>query len=314
MNQDPPKTPPCWLIAGCGYIGRALACALGQANPPQLLAWSRRGAWAPNPQEGLPNQAPCPLEAVDLDSDIPPFARAQLARVSTLVLSYAPGRGTSATEREALYLGAPRRLLAHLPRHARVIALSSTSALPDLDAELDESCTLAPQSERGKLQRAAEDQLWTLANQHGLELIILRLAGIYGPGRALTRLYGRPQSEPRPGDGHIATNLVHRDDVIQAILKSSTVPSPVHQLFHVCTASHPSRRTMIEWAHQLQGFPPPAWSAAPGQGPVRGKRVQALRIQAAVSQGGLGLRFLHPSHAPIDGPPPGPALTQSEKV
>lgn len=286
------------VIAGCGYIGRALACALACAPHQATFAWSRSGTWNPSPEEKLPNHAPCSIEAVDLCNAPLQVLRPRLAQTSTLVLSYACGRDGSAQDREALYLGVPARILPLLPKHTRVIALSSTSALPDLDLELDESCTLAPQTERGRVQRAAEDQLWALANQGALELVILRLAGIYGPGRPRTRLYGRLQSEPRPGDGHVATNLVHRDDVVQAIKSAIEVSGPIHRLFHVCGQDHPSRRTMIDWAHTQQGHPSPRWEAAPGQGPVRGKRVSGQRILTSVEQGGLGLTLLHPSHRP----------------
>lgn len=285
-------------IAGCGYIGRALAVALAKTQRADLWACSRRGTWDPSPQEALALSAPCPIFAQDLRTAPQPAFVQRLAKVSTLVLSYAPGRDKRPADRSELYLGAPTQLLPHLSKGARVIALSSTSALPDLDLELNESCALPPTGPRGQLQRSAEDALWKHASELQLDLVILRLAGIYGPGRALTRLYGRQVAEPRPGDGHVATNLIHRDDVVAAIIAASQVPGPIHRLFHVCTDAHPSRRTMIDWAHTSQGLAAPAWSAAPGQGPVRGKRVSGVQIRRKVEQGGLGLTLLHPSHAP----------------
>lgn len=285
-------------IAGCGYIGRAVATALSETGGPALRAWSRRGQWTPDPQEQLPATAPCPLHAVDLlrapDRDL----RDALKEVETLLLSYAPGRRPGASSREALYLQAPGRLLPHLPAKSRVIALSSTSALPDLNATLDESCTLAPQSPRGQVQREAENQLWALTDRHDLDLVILRLAGIYGPGRPLQRLYGRSQEGPRPGDGNIATNLIHRDDVVQAVGAALALPGPVRTLFHVCGQDHPSRRDMIAWAHAQSGQDPPAWEHPPGDGPVRGKRVSSTRLQAPLEFGGLGVRLRHPRHRP----------------
>lgn len=293
------------LIAGCGYIGRALATSLLRKGHSHVRAWTRRGVWNPSDEEALPSQAPCPLQAIDLlhceDTELEhalQVAGHGSSGAGALVLSYAAGRSSDSQARSNLYVQSPQRIFPKLARGSRVIALSSTSALPDLDAQLDESCTLAPQSARGQLQRQAEDTLWRLANDHGLDLVILRLAGLYGPGRALTRLYGRTSEEPRPGDGHVATNLVHRDDVVTAIEAALALPAPVHRLVHVCGDDHPSRRTMIDWAHQELGQPPPTWSLSKGQGVPRGKRVCNARLLAPVQQGGLGCVLSHPRHGP----------------
>lgn len=293
------------LIVGCGYVGRALATQLHALGTPNLRAWSRRGAWSPSPHEELGEDAPCELEAMDVCAASSPTLKAALAGVKQVVLSYAPGRSLDATPRQTLYLQAPQNIIPHLAPGARVVALSSTSALPDLNLELDESCSLMPQSERGQLQRKAEDTLWTLAAQHQVDLVILRLAGIYGPGRSLLRLYGRPKEDVRPGDGHVATNLVHRDDIVAAIHLALQTPGPIHRLYHLCGNAHPTRREMITWAHQSQGLPPPAWSASPCRGPVRGKRVNATKISSPPEFGGLGLIFKHPCHRPKGIPIPG---------
>lgn len=299
-----PSTPI--LIAGCGYIGRALATSLVAQGQRQVRAWSRRGEWTASPEEGLADSAPCPLEALDLvQSCDDALAKALDPSPQALVLSYAGGRRSDPQLRESLYVQSPQRLLPKLAAGARVIALSSTSALPDLDARLDESCTLAPSTPRGQLQRRAEDTLWQLACTHKLDLVILRLAGLYGPGRSLTRLYGRPSPETRPGDGHIATNLVHRDDVVTAIEAALALPAPVHRLVHVCGDDHPSRRRMIDWAHQELQLPPPTWSQGEGQGPARGKRVCNARLLSPVQQGGLGCVLAHPRHGPAHPGSPG---------
>lgn len=290
--------PPTTLIAGCGYIGRALAVALEAETPGQTLALSRSGQWRPRPEEGLPSTSPVALRSVNFPLAPPDALHQALGAANTLVLSYAAGRQARAEDRQALYLESPRRLLPQLRPGARVIALSSSSSLPDLDALLDESCTLAPSTPRGQLQRSAEDQLWQLCQRFGLQLVILRLAGIYGPGRERERLYGRVHEGIRPGDGHIATNLVHRDDIVQSILAARALQAPAHRLLQVCGNDHPSRREMIEWAHRRLELPPPQWEREAPAGPPRGKRVDSRRLQSPCAQGGLGVRLRHPHHRP----------------
>lgn len=290
------------VIAGCGYIGRALALALESESPGQNLALSRSGDWRPREQEKLPTACPIALRSVNIPQAPCDTLGQHLAEAQTLVLSYAAGRQASPEDREALYLESPRRLLPQLRPGARVIALSSTSSLPDLDALLDESCTLAPSSARGRLQRSAEEQLWQLCGRMGLELVILRLAGIYGPGRERERLYGRLQEGLRPGDGHVATNLVHRDDIVQSILAARSLEGPVHRLLHLCGNDHPSRREMIDWAHRRLNLPPPRWEREAPAAPPRGKRVDGRRLQSPRSQGGLGVILRHPHHRPAEAP------------
>ena len=46
---------------------------------------------------------------------------------------------------------------------------------------------------------------------------MLRLGGIYGPGRTLERIYSRAAGQTRPGKGDQASNWAHRNDIVGAI-------------------------------------------------------------------------------------------------
>ena len=46
---------------------------------------------------------------------------------------------------------------------------------------------------------------------------ILRLGGIYGPGRELVKIFSRWEGQTRPGNGDDVTNWIHLDDIVGAL-------------------------------------------------------------------------------------------------
>jgi nucleoside-diphosphate-sugar epimerase len=172
----------------------------------------------------------------------------------------------------------------------RFVWISSTSALPDLDAELDETCAQWPDDPRGRVQREAETVVLEGCARAGVPAFVLRMGGLYGPGRELERVYGRALAEPLAGDGMTATNLVHREDAVAAIVASLSAPADVGGIVHVVDDDHCARREMIDAVAARLGRPAPAW-AEPAGAAIRGKRVGNARLKAV-----LGVRLRHPSH------------------
>jgi nucleoside-diphosphate-sugar epimerase len=106
----------------------------------------------------------------------------------------------------------------------RVIYISSTGVYAQGDdAWVDEQSPCAPCREGGRCCLAAEQRLQ--AHRWGDRAVILRLAGIYGPGRVpyLDRLR---QGEPLPvvTDGYL--NLIHVDDAMRVVLAAEHGPVP----------------------------------------------------------------------------------------
>jgi nucleoside-diphosphate-sugar epimerase len=66
----------------------------------------------------------------------------------------------------------------------KVVLISTTAVYGDCQGEwISEDSPTHPSTDRGKRRLAAERILSTWAGQHGLDRVILRVAGIYGPGR-----------------------------------------------------------------------------------------------------------------------------------
>jgi nucleoside-diphosphate-sugar epimerase len=274
-------------ILGAGWLG----CALADALPRPVVATTRDGR--------RPDALPRDLEVHALEVPRIPPVPAAIAAARAWVVALAPGRDQ---DRRALYVDGARAIVGALPRTLeRLVWISSTSALPDVDAELDEDCDAWPDEPRGRVQREAETIVLEACAR--VPTFVLRMGGLYGPGRELERIYSARSTTPEPlaGDGMTATNLVHRDDAIAAIVAALSAPPDAEGIIHVVDDDHGSRRAMFEAVAARLGRPAPQWAEPPGPR-IRGKRVANDRMKAR-----LGVRLRHPTHGAAAPPPQPPA-------
>ncbi len=170
------------LSLGHGYAGRATEAALGPDW--QVLGTSRR-----------------PGAAVLWPDD----AAAALARATHLIAWAPPGPAGDPLLPGLLGLPAPR---------LRWIGYASASSLyGDTGGDwIDESAPDAPSTERGLARQRAEADWRAFATRHSVPLALLRIAGIYGPGRSVLdglRL-GTAQRVVKPGQ---VFNRIHATDL-----------------------------------------------------------------------------------------------------
>lgn len=250
-------------VVGAGYLGRAVA----RAVPGPVLATTRRGAWS----GGGPAPDHVTVAALELGARAE-AGRELMAGMSAAVLCVAPRAGAPEPYTHAA------RLPRWLAPGARAVWISSTSAAAHRDGDVDEHTPGPPEGPRGELQRRAEAHFWDACAEAGVHGWVLRLGGLYGPGRSLG---GRALARdgPLPGDGWIATNLIHRDDAVAAILAALGKPERAGVTVHVCAADHTPRRELYARAARARGLPPPRWQAPTPAGPPRGKRVASVRMR-----------------------------------
>jgi len=124
--------------------------------------------------------------------------------------------------------------------------------------------------------------------------VILRLAGIYGPGRGhwfKQFLRGEARLE---GDGSRYLNMIHRDDVVGAIIAALQGGAPVPSVYNVVDNEPVSQRDFFAWlAGQLgKPLPPsvPADAEANRKRGVTNKRVSNQRLKKM-----LGYQFKYPT-------------------
>ncbi|WBL77183.1 SDR family oxidoreductase [Bradyrhizobium xenonodulans] len=147
--------------------------------------------------------------------------------------------------------------------------------------------------ERTRMRIAAE-QAWT-EMAHG-DVAILRLAGIYGPGRnALATLRaGTARRIIKPGQ---VFNRIHADDIASTIMAALR-----HQgggIFNVCDDEPAPPQDVIVYAAQLMGMAPPpeeAFATAEMSAMARSFYASSARVSNAKLKRELGVTLAHPTY------------------
>jgi len=148
-------------------------------------------------------------------------------------------------------------MLGRAHRAPAVVYLSSLSVYGDYaGAAIDETAALRPGSARGQERVAAEDAWRQFGRDTGCPVAILRLAGIYGPGRnALASVAsGTARRIVKPGQ---VFNRIHVADIAQAI--AATFQRRADGVFNVADDEPAPPQDVIACAAVLLRMPlPPA--------------------------------------------------------
>lgn len=244
------------LIIGCGYVGKPVALqALGRGW--QVTALTRSDKRARELAE---------LGIEPVMGDV--LASATLAHLpeSDLCL-YAVGYDRSSThDKKSVYVDGLKNVLQVIQSKVpRLIYVSSTSVYgEDSGNWVNEQTDPQPANESGKICLAAEElvrQFYLNENQ-SLSANILRLSGIYGPGRLIGRKAQLQAGQPISGNPQGWLNLVHLDDILQALfaIAETAEAKPLYLL----SDERPNRR--IDFYTALAEFletPPPVMPNEP---------------------------------------------------
>ena len=241
--------PSTRLIFGCGYLG-SRAAALWREEGDTVYAVTRSADRVAE----FTRQGWRPLVADVLD----PQSLLNLPAADSLLFAVARGRGSDVPIRR-LYVEGLRNVLAALPAEtARVIYISSTGVYAQDDGSwVDEASPTTAQREGGAASLEAERVL--SADPRGRTSIIIRMAGLYGPGRVPRRddlLAGKPLVDP--GDGWL--NLIHVDDGARIIVAAAD--AGLTGVMNVSDGQPVRRREYLQEMARLLGAPEPTFRPA----------------------------------------------------
>lgn len=232
------------LIAGCGYLGGALAGRL-IAEGHEVFGLCRGDS-----------PLPAGVERVTADLSEPASLAALPGELDVVVYAASPDERSDAAYEE-IYLTGVRHLQELLDRRSpaleRFLFVSSTTVYAQQDGSwVDEESATEPSHFSGRRLLEAERLVRAGPGCGG----VLRLAGIYGPGRTgLLERVRRGAARYMPGPSHY-TNRIHRDDaagILHHLLGGAPAPPC---LLGVDSAPAPEREVQEWLAHRL-GAPPP---------------------------------------------------------
>jgi nucleoside-diphosphate-sugar epimerase len=265
------------LIVGCGYVGLELGRRLAGAGAEVLGLRRSSDADAEMRAAGIRPVRGDVARADDLEALPGRFDH---------VVDVVSSSGGGADAYRSAYLEGARNLVAWAARHrpTSLVYTGSTSVYGQTDgAEVDEASETNPSTETGRILLETEAVFLRAARERGVPAVVLRVAGIYGPGRGhllAQFLAGEARREPEPGRW---VNMIHRDDVASAILAAMLRgrPGEVYNAVDDVPVRQPD--LLAHFARELRRPSPPVAgpdAAAPRRRGVTDKRVSNRRFRA----------------------------------
>lgn len=266
------------LLAGCGDLGTEAGLRFAAAGH-RVVGWRRS-----------PDKLPAEIEGVAANlstAELPPVP----ADTTAVVIAMAADGPTEEAYQSA-YVNGVANVLDALERDGvapeRVLFVSSTAVYGDAaGAWIDEGTASEPGGFSGRIMLEAEDLLLKRFEGTGTTPILLRLGGIYGPGR--TRLI----DQVRTGAAVIPdqpryTNRIHRDDAAGAIVHLCTMPGEPASVYLGVDNDPAELGDVLRFlAAELEMALPPTASLGDARG--GNKRCSNARLR------GTGFSFKYPS-------------------
>lgn len=215
-----------------------------------------------------------------------------LGRADLLLVSIAPG------ETGDPVLSAYGQAIASAARPAWIGYLSTIGVYGDHGgAWIDETTPASPTTARARSRVAAEAGWLALAEEAGKAACVLRLGGIYGPGRnALADLKaGTARRIVKPGQ---VFNRTHVDDIAAAVLASAGRPDGP-RLVNVTDDEPAPAQDVVAYAASLAGVAPPpeiAFETAELSPMAKSFYGNNRRVSNARLRGDLGVKLAYPTY------------------
>ena len=232
------RLPSRALIAGCGDVGLRVGHGL-------KLMSREATAILRDPQKLIAAQG-AGLATLLHDLDRP-------ASVGDwpLLFWFAPPPATGATDPRLRHW-----LAAQAGRIERLVYISTSGVYGDCEGRwVDEEAPLRPKSERAHRRVDAEVALREWGARSGTAIVVLRVPGIYGPGRLPVERLRRGLPVLRPGASPWS-NRIHADDLAQAALHAAAHGAP-GRAYNIADGNPTTMADYFTRCARLLGLPDP---------------------------------------------------------
>lgn len=266
-------------IIGCGYVGYSIARYWHQELGFLVTATTTT-------PERVPQLEAVAQKVVVMKGNDSSSLKSLLESQDVVLLSVG---AKNANSYEESYLHTAQTLVSVLkesPHIQQVIYTGTYSVYGDKNGEwVDESSPLTPANENGQILARTEEVLRSVSNQN-TKVCILRLGGIYGPGRELVKIFDRASGKTRPGNGKDITNWIHLDDIVGAIEFARK-----HQLegiYNLVDDAHLTSRELLDRVFTQHNLPNVVWDESQKSNRPYNAKVSNQKIKTA------GYQLIHP--------------------
>jgi len=291
------------LIFGGGYVGDQVA-ALCAERGDHVIVTTRNQRKA----ERFVDLGYQPVLANwNQESGLKELDRLDLNEIDRILVSVSYDARGDQSRRESQVIGLSR-LLRRLPDHTNLVYISTTGVYHQADGRwVDETSPTHPRREGGRIHLEAEQQIRRRGSTN--PWTILRLAGIYGPGRIpLVRNVIEGRTISTAPDGYL--NLIHVQDAAAATLaawdkmeqelaaesRSAGCIRSCKRLYLVADDQPVIRRRFYEEIARLCAAPPPRFDSAIGNGVLSPRSSSHKRIWNRRMKNQLLSRLLYPTY------------------
>jgi nucleoside-diphosphate-sugar epimerase len=283
------------LIFGYGYLGQRVA-RLAKVSGDSVFATTR----SPQKMESIEKEGFQPLKCDWTDRRAICQCIAELGKLNRILVAVAYDRHGNA-DRESAMVGGLANLIDALKtgegdhKDCKICYISTTGVYHQTGGVwVDETSPTRPTRDGGKAHLRAEA---LLRRQWGsAEYRILRLSGIYGPGRvprAADVIAGRPIASP--ADGYL--NLIHVEDAAAAVMAAWQLRSDQGRHTYVISDDHPViRRQFYEQIASQCGAKSPTFVDPASDSSVRFRSETNKRVWNRRMKHELGLKLQFPTY------------------
>ncbi len=243
------------IILGCGYLGAAIARTACKQR------WAVEGLTR-NAEQAERLRRAFDISVVVADIACDDWHREIDPRGAVAVVSVSSGGGGERAYRHA-YLAGMESVLrwSREGSLASLIYTGSTSVYADNSGGwVDEDTPPVASTPLNEILLETENLLSAAVHRGTLpSAAVLRLAGIYGPGRhhLIDTLQKGVTEFSGSGSHHL--NLIHRDDAAEAILRVAGRSEGGFHLFNVADGKPARKATIVEWTAEQLGLSRPTF-------------------------------------------------------
>jgi nucleoside-diphosphate-sugar epimerase len=267
------------LIIGCGYVGLPLGVELVRQGHSVFGLRRSAAAGAQLLAAGI----------TPLSGDVTrPETLATLPHDFDWVVNCVASGGGDAADYRQIYWQGTANLLAWLAPHPpkKFVYTSSTGVYGQNDGSaVKETSPTEPEAETARVLVETEKLLLAAFASQRLPAVILRVAGIYGPGRGYAFKQFLKNEARIEGDGSRVMNMIHRDDLIGCLIAALKNGRP-GEIYNAVDDEPVTQAHFFGWlAATLGKSPPPGVPENPEATRKRGvtnKRVSNRKLKMEI--------------------------------